>query len=59
MQYFGKLAWQVYAKLGIEFTRSLNVKDCTKIVINLEYVLEILFDVRYRWKVNDMAKPKT
>ena len=49
----------MYAKLGLEFTRSLNVKDCAEIVINLEYVLGILFGVRYRWKINDMAKPKT
>ena len=50
---FGGLAGWVYAELGLESTRLINLKNCAKMATDPEYVGEIS-SVRYGLNTNNM-----
>ena len=55
--YFGRLTWQVYAKLRVKSTRLLNTKNYAEIATNLESI-RLVSGIKYRWKANNMIRPK-
>lgn len=55
MQCFGGLICWAYDKPRPEFTRFMNIKDCTKMTIDQKYVGKIC-KVRYGLKVSNITE---